>query len=65
MMEVLQISVLAGISLLSVYLFHRLRQHRRRYASLPQLHSSLLLGHLKVLNDVITNGDKERHIGKS
>ncbi|KAJ6013051.1 hypothetical protein N7522_003406 [Penicillium canescens] len=62
MMKVLQKSVLAGISLLSVYLFHRLRQHRRRYASLPQLHSSLLLGHLKALSDVVSNGDKERHI---
>jgi hypothetical protein len=63
-MKVLEKFVLAGTALLSVFLFHRLRQHRRRYANWPQLRSSLLLGHLKALNDVIANGDKKRHIGK-
>lgn len=64
MTKVLQKFVLAGVSLLSVYLFNRLRQHRRRYANWPQLRSSIIFGHLKALSDVIAKGDKQRHIGK-
>ncbi|KAM7212398.1 cytochrome p450 [Rhypophila decipiens] len=46
--------LLVGIPLLAVYMYHRLRTYRfSKYAHLPQLKSSLVWGHLKVLHQYI------------
>ncbi|KAJ5635884.1 cytochrome P450 [Penicillium longicatenatum] len=61
MTRVLQKFVLAGVSLVSVYLTV-FASIVRRYANWPQLRSSILSGHLKALSDVTANGDKPRQI---
>lgn len=55
---------LAAIALLFTYLFSRLRHKRfKQHAKLPQLPSSLLLGHLKTLDELTKRGAADRHPG--
>ncbi|KAK0609597.1 cytochrome P450 [Bombardia bombarda] len=55
--------LLAALPLLAVYLYTRLRYLRfRQYANIPQIKSSLVWGHMRVLNDFILRGKVDRHI---
>ncbi|KAI1312023.1 cytochrome P450 [Xylaria venustula] len=53
---------LASLLALATYLYLKLRHKRfNQYASLPQLQSSLLWGHLKTVNDYARHGEADRH----
>ncbi|KAI0971270.1 cytochrome P450 [Xylaria arbuscula] len=54
--------LLASLLALATYLYLKLRHKRfNQYASLPQLPSSLLLGHLKTIDDYARRGEADRH----
>ncbi|KAI1410686.1 cytochrome P450 [Hypoxylon sp. FL1857] len=54
--------VVAAIALLGSYLYNTLRYERlKRYAIFPQLPASLILGHLKTIDDFIRAGKKNGH----
>lgn len=55
-------AVLIGTTFLYTKLFN---QRFKLNAHLPQLPSSLLLGHLKVFDDLVKRGSQDRHPGKS
>lgn len=58
------ILVVAAIPAVVFYLFQKLYYIRfRQYAAWPQMPPSLLWGHLKVMNDFIESGAKQRHVG--
>jgi hypothetical protein len=45
------------------YVCGKIHSHRRQYFDLPQLKQSVVLGHLGALNQFITSGEPQRHIG--
>jgi hypothetical protein len=45
------------------YVCRKIHSHRRQYSDLPQLKRSAVLGHLGALNQFITSGEAQRHIG--
>ncbi|KAI1078699.1 cytochrome P450 [Whalleya microplaca] len=54
--------ILAAFSLLAVYLYNKLRYKRfQQYGDIPQLPSSLLLGHLKLMGESLARGPADRH----
>jgi hypothetical protein len=56
--------LLLAIPLFVVYLIREARYQRlKRYASLPQLQTSLVWGHMKALYEFIKLAPKDAHIG--
>ncbi|KAK6196519.1 hypothetical protein LQW54_011459 [Pestalotiopsis sp. IQ-011] len=54
--------LLAAIALLTTWLYNKLRYKRMvQHAKIPQLPSSLVLGHLKILDKLIKRGPADRH----
>ena len=58
--------VLAALPLIGIYLYNK-AYHKRfvQFASIPQLPSSLVWGHLQIFDAYIKRGPRDRHPGKS
>jgi hypothetical protein len=57
--------VVAVTALLVGYLYRKLRYKRfQQYAAFPQMPTSLILGHLKTVDDYIRKGKPNAHPGK-
>lgn len=58
--------LLALIPLLLWYLYTEAKHQRfKKYAHIPHLTPSLVLGHMKTISDFYKTGDKRRHIGEN
>ena len=56
--------LLLAIPLLAAYLWSRVRFSRfKQYGKLPQLPTSFVWGHLKALNEYISSGNPDWHLG--
>ncbi|KAK3689685.1 cytochrome P450 [Podospora appendiculata] len=61
----LQAILLAAAALLTSFLFRKLRYIRyKQYQDIPQLPTSLLWGHLKIMGEFMSNGIPDRHLDK-
>ena len=57
--------LLALMPLLLWYLYTEAKRQRfKKYAHIPHLTPSLVLGHMKTIGDFYKTGDKRRHIGE-
>jgi hypothetical protein len=57
--------LLALMPLLLWYLYTEAKRQRfKKYAHIPHLTPSLVLGHMKTISDFYKTGDKRRHIGE-
>jgi hypothetical protein len=55
----------AAIALLGAYLYRKLRYTRlEQYAFFPQMPPSLILGHLRIMDEFIRGGKPNGHPGK-
>ena len=53
-----------ALTLLGPYLYRKLRYKRlKQYAVFPQMPASLILGHLKIMDDFIRAGEPNEHPG--
>jgi len=57
--------LLALMPLLLWYLYTEAKRQRfKKYAHIPHLTPSLVLGHIKTISDFYKTGDKRRHVGE-
>lgn len=60
----LRLIILATALLSSVFIYRKLSYVRfKQYANFPQLPTSLLLGHLKIYNEITKRGEIDRDHG--